>query len=196
MSAFNNPFALSLSKDEHSIKRHSWFDKLMELLAIRLGCQKTTAKSLVITTNGFWLGKQSGCGRVAAQQRGTHRRPPCGGFTLIEVLVALFILAITMAAVSRTASSSIHHVDALRTRVIADWVAQNRLALHQARNNYPPPGIQTGEEQQAGQTYPWREEVIATPNPTMRRIVVNVYAPDDAKQSLRELNGYLVLYSR
>jgi hypothetical protein len=28
------------------------FDKLMKLLAIRLGCQKTTAKSLVITTNG------------------------------------------------------------------------------------------------------------------------------------------------
>ena len=118
------------------------------------------------------------------------------GFTLLEVLVALFILAITMAAVSRTASSSIHHVDALRTRVIADWVAQNRLALHQARGDYPPPGIQSGEESQAGQSYRWQEEVIATPNPTMRRIVVNVYAPDDAKHTLRELNGYLVLYSR
>ena len=118
------------------------------------------------------------------------------GFTLIEVLVALFILAITMSAVSRTASSSINHVDALRTRVIADWVAQNRLAAHQARNDYPAPGIQTGEEIQAGQTYPWQEEVIATPNPTMRRIVVNVYAPDDAKHSLRELTGYLVQFPR
>jgi len=118
------------------------------------------------------------------------------GFTLLEVLVALFILAITMAAVSRTASSSIHHVEALRTRVIADWVAQNRLALHQARGDYPPPGIQSGEETQAGQNYPWREEVIATPNPTMRRIVVNIYAPDDVKHSLRELTGYLVQYPR
>jgi general secretion pathway protein I len=177
MSTFNNPFALSLSKGEHSAKRHSWFDKLMEQLAIRLGCQKTTAKSLVITTNGFRLSKQS-------------------GFTLLEVLVALAILAITMAAVSRTASSSIHHVEALRTRVIADWVAQNRLAQHQARGDWPAPGIQTGEEAQAGQTYPWQEEVIATPNPTMRRIVVSVYAPDDAKHSLRELTGYLVLYPR
>ena len=118
------------------------------------------------------------------------------GFTLLEVLVALFILAITMAAVSRTASSSIHHVDALRTRVIADWVAQNRLAIHQARGDYPAPGIQTGSEEQAGQTYPWQEEIIATPNPTMRRIVVNVYAPDDAKHSLRELTGYLVQWPR
>ena len=106
------------------------------------------------------------------------------GFTLLEVLVALAILAITMAAVSRTAGSSIHHVEALRTRVIADWVAQNRLALHQARNDWLPPGIQTGEEAQAGQTYPWQEEVIATPNPTMRRIVVRVYAPSELRALL------------
>ncbi len=118
------------------------------------------------------------------------------GFTLLEVLVALFILAIAMAAVSRTAGSSIHHVEALRTRVIADWVAQNRLALHQARGDWLPPGIQSGEEAQAGQTYPWQEEIIATPNPMMRRIVVSVYAPDDAKHTLRELTGYVVQFSR
>jgi general secretion pathway protein I len=118
------------------------------------------------------------------------------GFTLIEVLVALFILAVTMAAVSRTASSSIHHVDVLRIHVVADWVAQNRLALHQARGDYPVPGIQTGQEEQAGQNYPWREEVIATPNPTMRRIIVKVYDPTDVTHSLRELTGYLVQYPR
>lgn len=118
------------------------------------------------------------------------------GFTLIEVLVALVILAVTMAAVSRTASSSINHVEALRIRVIADWVAQNRLAQHQARGDYPQPGIQTGSEEQAGKTYPWQEEIIATPNPTMRRIIVNVYAPDDKQHSLRELTGYLVQYPR
>ena len=113
------------------------------------------------------------------------------GFTLIEVLVALFILAITMAAVARTSSSSIHHAEALRTRIAADWVAQNRLALHQARGDWLPTGLQTGEEEQAGQTYPWREEIIATPNPTMRRIVISVNAPDDRQHTLRELSGYL-----
>jgi general secretion pathway protein I len=119
-----------------------------------------------------------------------------GGFTLIEVLVALLILAVTMAAVSRTAASSIHHVDVLRTHVLADWVAQNRLALHQARGDWPAPGIQSGEEAQAGQGYPWQEEVIATPNPTMRRILVRVYDPQDAKHMLRELTGYLVQFPR
>ncbi len=101
-----------------------------------------------------------------------------------------------MAAVSRTASSSIHHVDVLRIHVVADWVAQNRLAMHQARGDFPAPGIQTGQEEQAGQNYPWQEEVIATPNPTMRRIVVSVYDPNDVTHSLRELTGYLVQYPR
>lgn len=118
------------------------------------------------------------------------------GFTLLEVLVALAILAITMAAVSRTTSSSMQHVEALRTRVVADWVAQNRLALHQARGDWLPTGIQNGEEVQADLSYPWREEIFATPNPTMRRIVVNVYAPNDKTHSLRELSGYLVQYKR
>jgi general secretion pathway protein I len=118
------------------------------------------------------------------------------GFTLIEVLVALFILAITMAAVSRTAASSIHHVDVLRAHVIADWIAQNRLALHQARGDYPAPGVVTGHEEQASQTYMWQEEVIATPNPTIRRIVVSVFDPSDATHSLRDLTGYLVQYPR
>ena len=142
------------------------------------------------------MNSELGCGRGAARQRGAHWRPPCGGFTLLEVLVALVILAITMAAVSRTASSSIHHTDVMRTHVIADWVAQNRLALHQARGDWPAPGIQTGEEVQAGQTYPWQEEVSATPNPTMRRIIVSVYEPGDKHHALRELTGYLVQYPR
>ncbi|GAB4118942.1 MAG: hypothetical protein Fur0026_08630 [Sideroxydans sp.] len=124
----------------------------------------------------------------------THIRQQ--GFTLLEVLVALAILAITMAAVSRTSSSSIHHAEALRTRIAADWVAQNRLALHQARGDWLPTGIQNGEEEQAGQIFPWREEIIATPNPTMRRIVVTVNAPDDRQHTLRELSGYLVQFPR
>lgn len=118
------------------------------------------------------------------------------GFTLLEVLVALAILAITMTAVSRTASSGVQHAEALRIRVVADWVAQNRLALHQARGDWLPTGVQNGEEVQAELSYPWREEIFSTPNPTMRRIVVNVYAPHDKTHSLRELSGYLVQFKR
>jgi general secretion pathway protein I len=114
------------------------------------------------------------------------------GFTLLEVLVALAILAVTLGAVGRAASASVQHADAMRERVLADWVAQNRLALHAARGDWLPAGIQNGEAVQAGSKFIWREEVSNTPNPTLRRIVVNVYAPSDANYSLRQMTAYLV----
>ena len=118
------------------------------------------------------------------------------GFTLLEVLVALVILAVAMTAISRTASSSIEHADALRQHIIADWVAQNRLALHQARGDWLPPGIRNGAALQAGKKYPWQEHIIATPNPTMRRIEVRVYAPDETTHVLSKLTGFLAQYPR
>ncbi len=118
------------------------------------------------------------------------------GFTLLEVLVALAILAVSMAAVSRAAGSGASHVEALRERTLADWVAQNRLALHTARGDWLPIGIQNGEETQAGRRFTWREEVSVTPNPTMRRIVVSVYAPDGTDHPLRQMTSYLVEFSR
>jgi general secretion pathway protein I len=118
------------------------------------------------------------------------------GFTLLEVLVALSVLAIAMAAVARAASTSIGHVEAMRARTLADWVAQNRLALHTARSDWLAVGTQNGEEEQAGRRFLWREEVIATPNPTMRRIVVSVSAAAEPDQVLRQMSGYLAQYPR
>ncbi len=118
------------------------------------------------------------------------------GFTLLEVLVALAVLAVCMAAVARAASSGVGHVEAMRERTLADWVAQNRMALHAARNDWLPVGTQNGEETQAGQHFIWREEISATPNPTMRRIVVSVSAQNEPEHHLRQMTGYLVEYSR
>ncbi len=118
------------------------------------------------------------------------------GFTLLEVLVALAILAVCMAAVGRAAGSGVGHVEAMRVRVLADWVAQNRLALHTARSDWLPAGTQNGEESQAGLRFTWREEISATPNPTMRRLVVSVYGPDEPDHPLRQMTSYLAEFSR
>jgi general secretion pathway protein I len=118
------------------------------------------------------------------------------GFTLLEVLVALAILAVCMAAVSRAAGSGASHVEAMRERTLADWVAQNRLALHTARGDWLPVGTQNGEEMQAGQHFSWREEISATPNPTMRRLELSVYAASEPDHPLRQMTSYLVQFSR
>lgn len=118
------------------------------------------------------------------------------GFTLLESLVALAILAIAMAAVLRATSASTSHVDALRQRLLADWVAQNRIALHAARGDWLPIGIQQGEDTQAGFKFVWQEKISTTPNPSFRRIEINVASIEDSKHTLRNLNGYLVEFPR
>lgn len=104
------------------------------------------------------------------------------GFTLIEVLVAVTILAIALAAAARATSLSINGVIDARERMLATWVAQNRIGLHQAaprgtEEAYPNVGDRSGEEEQAGVRYKWVETVSGTPNPFMRRIEVKVYSP-------------------
>jgi general secretion pathway protein I len=113
------------------------------------------------------------------------------GFTLLETLVALAIMAIALAAVMRATGASTNHANEVRIRIVADWVAQNRLALHHAQGDFLSPGIQNGEETQAGIRLLWKEDVSATPNPAFRRIEVSVYAPGDDKFAYRRLIGFL-----
>ena len=119
--------------------------------------------------------------------------PACHkGFTLLETLVALAILAIAMAAIMRSAGAEIRHAEDLRLRLLADWVAQNRLALHAARGDWIDTGSKKGEEMQAGVNLLWQEEISSTPNPAFRRIEVVIYAPGNEQYALRKLSGYLV----
>lgn len=106
--------------------------------------------------------------------------------------MALAILAIALAAVLRAAGAQTRHAEELRLRLLADWVAQNRLALHAAQGDWIAIGTQNGEDTQAGMRLLWREEISNTPNPAFRRIEVGVFEPDDPQHALRKLTGYLV----
>jgi general secretion pathway protein I len=118
------------------------------------------------------------------------------GFTLLETLVALAVLAIAMAAILRAAGGEINHTGELRQRLLADWVAQNRLALHAAKGDWISVGVQDGEDTEAGVQLSWHEDVSDTPNPSFRRIEVSVFDPDDKNHLLRKLTGYLVQQRR
>lgn len=118
------------------------------------------------------------------------------GFTLLESLIALAILAIAMAALLRATGASTNHVDALRQRLLADWAAQNRLALHAGRGDWLPVGTQQAEETQAGFRFILNEKISATPNPAFRRIEVDVASATAPQHRLSHLTGYLVQFPR
>ncbi len=87
------------------------------------------------------------------------------GFTLVEILVALAILAVALAAGMRAVAQSADGATLLKQRTLALWVAQNRLAVAQLASPWPAPGLRDGEAVQAGARFVWRETVSGTPNP-------------------------------
>ncbi len=115
-----------------------------------------------------------------------------GGFTLIEVLVALAIVAIALAATLRAAGQSTENVSELRSRLLAGWVAENLLAEHRARGDWLPAGMQRGQEREGNIVFFWRKEVIATPHPAFRRIDVFVFLAPGESRVLAHYTAFLV----
>ncbi|MFQ6021152.1 MAG: type II secretion system minor pseudopilin GspI [Acidiferrobacterales bacterium] len=118
-----------------------------------------------------------------------HRKGTLG-FSLIEVLVALTILAIPLAAITRTVSQAIDTTAALRDRSMALWVAQDRIALHRIRRDWPATRTTTGTSEMAGRTWRWEEKVVTTPVAQLRRIEIEVREGDSA-DVLARLVGFL-----
>lgn len=120
------------------------------------------------------------------------KQTPSRGFTLIEVLVALAIVAIALGAALRVAAQGTTDATELRARLLAGWVASNLLAEHAARGDWLPPGSLTGSQRQAKLEFSWREEVSATPNPAFRRVDVAVFFPAGGTHVAARLSGVLV----
>jgi len=112
------------------------------------------------------------------------------GFTLIEVLIALAILSIALAAILQTIGSGIDLTANLRDRQLALWVAQNRLVQHQIQKDFPSPDSTSGTTEMAGREWYWIEQVASTPEPALRRIEIQVRQNEQSSVVAR-LVGFL-----
>lgn len=120
------------------------------------------------------------------------RRARRTGFTLVEVLVALAIISIALLSALRAAGQGTNQLEALRSRMLAGWVAENRLAEHRALAAWLPLGLQRGTASGGGREFAWTEEVIATPNASFRRVDIRVFDPGDDSHSLARVVGFIV----
>jgi general secretion pathway protein I len=103
-----------------------------------------------------------------------HCRPNNAGFTLVEVLISLAILAIALAAVMRVVTQAIDTTAILRDRSLALIVAQDQLAMHRLRRDFPRPTTTGGTRELAGREWRWQEKVSSTDSDQFRRIDIEV----------------------
>ena len=118
---------------------------------------------------------------------------PSRGFTLVEVLVALMIVAMGLAALMVAVSGTARTSGYLRDKTLAQWMALNRLS--EVRLNLTKFGQNTdaGELNFANRTWHYDTRYFDTSIATMKRVVVRVYAGDTKTKGspLAESVGFL-----
>ncbi|MDB5814269.1 MAG: type secretion system protein GspI [Rhodocyclales bacterium] len=98
-------------------------------------------------------------------------------FTLLEVLIALAMLAIVLTAAFRGINLVALRTAELSERYIAEWIAQDRLAelrMQNSRGQFPDVGGTDGDIEQGGRRFHWHIDVRALDLPLFRRIDVKV----------------------
>lgn len=111
-----------------------------------------------------------------------------GGFTLLEVLVALFIVATALGASLRAVGNLTGNSADLRATLLANWSAENRLAQIRLAREWPAPGQRQSDCPQGELALRCQETVSATQNPYFRQIEIKVFDPARPNHALVRLN--------
>jgi len=104
----------------------------------------------------------------------SRQRSACGGFTLIEVLIALGIVALALAAGSQATMSLTRNAQRQSDLLLADLCAENELAKARLARQMPAVGDSGSICVQAGVSFNVTTSTIATLNPNFRRVDVQV----------------------
>jgi general secretion pathway protein I len=109
----------------------------------------------------------------------------------MEVLIALAVLAIAMAALVKSAGGFTSNQAYLENKTIAHWVAMNQLALIRTGTGQVV-GDEQGQEEMAGRMWSWHLQLLQTPNPKMLEAKVTVQA-ENSEAVLALLSGYIMV---
>jgi general secretion pathway protein I len=112
-------------------------------------------------------------------------------FTLVEILVAVAILAIALAATTRAASVATDGSFETRARLLATWAAENRVAELRARAIFPNTGTSTLDAAEGDLSFVIEQTVSDTANPAIRRVEVAVSDVRDPARVLSRISAYV-----
>ena len=114
------------------------------------------------------------------------------GFTLLEVLIALVVLALSLSAVIKATGDYTNNQSWLRDRTLATWVARNVLVESQLKGDWPRVGERKGTLEMGGREWRWLARISQTEEQRLRRLDVEVSPiDDDDAEPITTLSGFL-----
>jgi len=105
------------------------------------------------------------------------------GFTLIEVLAALVIVALGMIAAIQAVTQSARNGAYLRDKTLAHWIGMNVLTERRLQSAPPDVAESTGRVEFAGQQWQWSMKVTQTQVESLRRMDISVRRADAPEES-------------
>ena len=129
---------------------------------------------------------------------GGVRAGGASGFTLVEVLVAVAIVALAVGGILVAMMRQIDATAYLRDKMFANYVAQNQMELAlltNAHTNQLPTSNLSGEEEMAGHKWYWRAEPKTVQQTGVKQLVITVRDVDDKNApALATLDVLLDIY--
>lgn len=118
----------------------------------------------------------------------TERR--AGGFTLLEVLIALVVLGVSLTALIHAAGVSVRDFAGMRERTLAGWVAANVISETRVKETAPEPGRRDGHMTLGGRDWQWRLDIASTDLEGISRLDVQVFADAARTDPVVRLTGF------
>ena len=113
------------------------------------------------------------------------------GFTLIEVLVALLIVATALGTAAKVTIGAATNGSALTDRTAAQWVGLNQLAVLKLKRQFPV-RAESGKEEMLMRTWIWRQKAEATSDDHMLKITIDVRLEDAEEDDLAaSITGFI-----
>lgn len=118
------------------------------------------------------------------------------GLTLLEVMVALLIFAVTGSAILKAAGDHLSGVGLIQDMTFATWVANNRLSELQLSTTWPPKNNEKGSEEMASRTWYWSQRVEKTVDEELLLVEVTVSDNEQRTNSVTSVTSYLAKRSK
>lgn len=112
------------------------------------------------------------------------------GLTLIEVMVAVAILAFALSALVRMTGESANTLSYLEKKTYAQWVAVNQINEIEISPNWPAIGRNQGQEDMAGLLWYWQTDTSNTQSSDLRRVDVTVKQNKEDEYPVYKLTAF------